>query len=216
MMRPKFISVLLCLSFTNASASLLSSNLHLTLAFDLTGSTKADQYSRNAQRLAQASLLNLRAGDHFTGIRICSSAATVVDTKLSAQFSRSEIAKLAALLTQPCKGKGSAITSGLNLAAAAAARSNLPDVVVVYSDGALLNDAGRAGFQKAAARLFGQARSVFFAGLSTEFSGNISVRDDFLKSLGQYQSDKRAIFAGQADLAQGFQRFAEAMRKARQ
>ncbi|UBV43691.1 hypothetical protein LAJ19_05605 [Deinococcus taeanensis] len=98
--------------------------LHLTVAVDMTGSSKnpAFRYADQARLLSQSVLFNqLRSGDTVTLLRICDGVQTVADfrfqSKNGARLARADILRYTTALTKPCAGKGSAITAGLALAA---------------------------------------------------------------------------------------------------
>lgn len=215
---------------TPASAStilgLSSPPLHFIVAADMTGSSKnpAYQYAKQAKLLAQSILLNqVRSGDTVTLLRVCSGVQTVADftfqSKNGARLPKADILRYTDALTQPCTTRGSAITASLTQAKAAAARSaNVGDVLVLFSDGAIADDPGRANITTAFAGLLRlpTTRSVLLAGLSPEKDkdGN-SIRDTFMKALGSSANDKRVLTAGAYDLNNVYPVFADAVKQAR-
>lgn len=104
--------------------------LHLTVAVDMTGSSKnpAFRYADQARLLSQSVLLNqLRSGDTVTLLRICDGVQTVADfrfqSKNGARLPKADILRYTAALTKPCTGRGSAITAGVQQAVKRAAQS---------------------------------------------------------------------------------------------
>ncbi|MGM9320210.1 VWA domain-containing protein [Deinococcus aquaticus] len=200
--------------------------LHLTVAVDMTGSSKnpAFQYADQARLLAQSVMLNqLRSGDTLTLLRVCDGVQTVADftfsSKNGARMARADILRYTTALTKPCTGRGSAITAGLTQAAGRAAQTaKVNDVVVLFTDGALLDDPGRAGLGAVTRKLLGAktTRTLFVAGLSPEAgTGGVSVRDSFVKALGASASDRRVLLAGAYDLSNVYPTFASAVKAAR-
>ena len=218
------------LSPTPASASALlglsTPPLHFVLAADMTGSSKnpAYGYAKQAALLSQSLLLNqVRSGDTVTLLRVCSGVQTVADfrfeSKNGARLSKADILRYTGALTQPCMTRGSAITAALAQARTMTARTKTgADVVVLFTDGAVLDDPGRAGLGQTFAGLLKArgTRAVFLAGLSPEkgTDGN-SIRDGFVKALGSGADDRRVLMAGAYDLNNVYPTFAAAVNKAR-
>ncbi|GMA15126.1 VWA domain-containing protein (plasmid) [Deinococcus metallilatus] len=200
--------------------------LHIVVAADMTGSSKnpAYGYAKQAGLLAQSVLLNqVRSGDTVTLLRVCSGVQTVADfrfqSKNGARLGKADILRYTAALTQPCTGKGSAITAALAQAKTATARTaGVRDVVVLFTDGALLDDPRRASLGSTVQGLLNgpDTRTVFFAGLSPEKgAGGDSIRDTFVKALGKGADDPRVLMAGAYDLSNVYPTFAQAVQKAR-
>ena len=169
-------------------------------------------------------LNQLRSGDTLTLLRVCEGVQTVADftfsSKNGARMARADILRYTTALTRPCTGRGSAITAGLTQAAGRAAQTaKVNDVVVLFTDGALLDDPGRAGLGTVTRTLLGArtTRTLFVAGLSPEAgAGGVSVRDSFVKALGASASDRRVLLAGAYDLSNVYPTFASAVKAARQ
>lgn len=200
--------------------------LHVVIAADMTGSSKnpAYQYAAQARLLAQSVLLNqVRSGDTVTLLRICDGVQTVADfpfhSKNGARMSRADILRYTSALTRPCTGRGSAITAGLTLTRKVTARTaGVGDVVVLFTDGAVLDDPGRAGLGSTVKGLLGtnDTRRLFVAGLSPEKgAGGDSIRDTFVKALGQSANSPKVLMAGAYDLNNVYPVFADAVKKAR-
>ncbi|WP_293911863.1 VWA domain-containing protein [Deinococcus sp.] len=233
-----FLSSLLMSVFigTASAQSVLgfsSPPLHLIVALDMTGSSKnpAFQYAAQARLIAQNVLLSqLRSGDSVTLLQVCSGVRTIADFKYQApggeRMNRADILRYSAALTAPCQGKGSAITAGFAAAQAAVSRTpTVPAVVVYFTDGALIDDPGRAGLGGVFGKLLGKGTAcVFIAGLSPEPSGSggsgsgssgSSVRDGFTAALGKTALDARVILAGAYDLNNVYPSFAAAVKAIR-
>lgn len=225
-----FLSLLPLLAPAPLSASTLlglsTPPLHIVLAADMTGSSKnpAYGYAKQARLLAQSVLLNqVRSGDTVTLLRVCNGVQTVADfrfeSKNGARMGKSDILRYTAALTQPCTGKGSAITAALAQAKTATARTaGVRDVVVLFTDGALLDDPKRAALGATVQGLLNgpDTRTVFIAGLSPEKGTNgDSIRDTFVKALGKGANDPRVLMAGAYDLSNVYPTFAQAVQKAR-
>ncbi|PTA69414.1 VWA domain-containing protein [Deinococcus arcticus] len=200
--------------------------LHLTVAVDMTGSSKnpAYKYAEQARLLSQSVLLNqLRSGDTLTLLRICEGVQTVADFQFSsrngARMARADILRYTAALTKPCTGKGSAITAGLAQAARRSAQTaGVGDVVVLFTDGALLDDPKRAAVGSTVSGLLQRpdTRALFVAGLSPEpGTGGASIRDTFVKALGNAARDRRVLLAGAYDLTNVYPTFASVVKGAR-
>ncbi|SMB93068.1 VWA domain-containing protein [Deinococcus hopiensis] len=200
--------------------------LHLTLAADMTGSSKnpAFGYASQARLLAQSVLLNqVRSGDTVTLLRICQGVQTVADfrfqSKNGARMGKADILRYTNALTQPCVGRGSAITAGLNQAVTAAKRTaGVGNVTVLFTDGAVLDDPKRAALEETVGRLLGlkDAQLLFVAGLSPEKgSGGTSIRDHFMKALGNGANHSHLLTAGAYDLNNVYPTFADLVKKAR-
>jgi hypothetical protein len=200
--------------------------LHFVIAADMTGSSKnpAYKYADQAKLLSQSIMLNqVRSGDTLTLLRICEGVQTVADFKFlsknGARMGKADILRYTGALTQPCTGRGSAITAGLSKANALLARTaGVGGVVVLFSDGALLDDAGRAKLPSVFGKLLGSqdTRQLFFAGLSPEKDRNgNSIRDGFVGVLGRAGDDARVLMAGAYDLNNVYPTFADAVKKAR-
>ena len=148
---------------------------------------------------------------------------TVADFKFQskngARLPKADILRYTAALTKPCTGRGSAITAGVQLAVKRAAQTKaVGDVTVLFTDGALLDDPGRAGLGTVTRKLLGAktTRTLFVAGLSPEAgAGGVSVRDSFVKALGASASDRRVLLAGAYDLSNVYPTFASAVKAAR-
>lgn len=231
MSRPAALTLLSLISVTAVPAyaeSVLgfsSPPLHLIMALDMTGSSKnpAFQYAAQARLIAQNVLLSqLRSGDSVTLLQVCSGVKTIADFKYQApsgeRMNKSDILRYSGALTAPCRGKGSAITAGFAAAQAAASRTpNIPAVVVYFTDGALLDDPGRAALGGVFGKLLGKGTaSVFIAGLSPEPDASGStVRDGFTAALGKAAADPRVILAGAYDLKNVYPSFAAAVKTVR-
>ncbi len=200
--------------------------LHFVIAADMTGSSKnpAYKYADQARVLSQSIMLNqLRSGDTLTLLRICEGVQTVADFKFmsknGARMGKADILRYTGALTQPCTGRGSAITAGLSKANALLARTTgAGGVVVLFSDGALLDDPERARLPTIFSKLLGRqdTRQLFFAGLSPEKDKNgNSIRDGFVGALGKAGNDARVLMAGAFDLNNVYPTFADAVKKAR-
>ncbi|EYB69292.1 hypothetical protein DEIPH_ctg009orf0037 [Deinococcus phoenicis] len=200
--------------------------LHVVIAADMTGSSKnpAYGYASQARLLAQSILLNqVRSGDTVTLLRVCSGVQTVADfrfqSKNGARLGKADILRYTAALTQPCTGKGSAITAALAQAKTAMARTaGVRDVAVLFTDGAVLDDPGRAALGRTVQGLLnaGDTRTLFIAGLSPEKgAGGDSIRDSFVKALGKGGADPRVLLAGAYDLSNVYPTFADAVNRAR-
>lgn len=200
--------------------------LHLIVAADMTGSSKnpAYGYASQARLLAQSILLNqVRSGDTVTLLRVCEGVQTVADfrfqSKSGARMGKADILRYTGALTQPCTGRGSAITAALGRARAAAARTGgVRDVVVMFTDGAILDDPGRSALGGTVRGLLnaGATQALFFAGLSPERgNGGDSIRDGFMGALGQGADHPRVLLAGAYDLNNVYPTFADAVKKAR-
>lgn len=200
--------------------------LHITVAADMTGSSKnpAFSYAPQARLLAQSVLLNqVRSGDTVTLLRICQGVQTVADfrfgSKNGARMGKADILRYTNALTQPCTGKGSAITSGLGQAVTAAKRTaGVGDVTVLFTDGAVLDDPKRANLGGTVGKLLGlqDTRLLFVAGLSPEKGrdGN-SIRDAFMKALGGGANSPKLLTAGAYDLSNVYPTFADLVKRAR-
>ena len=156
---------------------LSSPPLHVIIAVDMTGSSKnpAFQYAPQARLIAQNVLLNqVRSGDTVTLLQVCSGVKTVADFTYQgaggARMPKSDILRYSNALTTPCKGKGSAITAGFSAALTAGQRTkDAREVVVYFTDGALLDDPQRAALPGVFSKLLGRSTAtVFIAGLSPE------------------------------------------------
>lgn len=229
-MFPTLLSLLPFLTPTPASAAtvlgLSTPPLHFVVAADMTGSSKnpAYGYTKQATLLSQSILLNqVRSGDTVTLLRVCNGVQTVADftfqSKNGARLSKADILRYTGALTQPCTTRGSAITASLVQGRTLAARTaGVGDVLVLFTDGAILDDPKRAELGSAFAGWLGSGstRSVFLAGLSPEkgADGN-SIRDSFVKALGSGVNDKRVLTAGAYDLANVYPTFANAVKAAR-
>ncbi|MBZ9753058.1 VWA domain-containing protein [Deinococcus sp. HMF7604] len=200
--------------------------LHFTVAVDMTGSSKnpAFKYADQARLLSQSVLLNqLRSGDTLTLLRICEGVQTVADFKFSskngARMAKADILRYTAALTKPCTGKGSAITAGLAQAARRSTQTaSVGDVVVLFTDGALLDDPQRASVSSTVKGLLAAqtTRLLFVAGLSPEpGAGGVSVRDSFVKALGTSGSHSKLLLAGAYDLSNVYPTFANVVKGAR-
>ncbi|MBZ9712881.1 VWA domain-containing protein [Deinococcus multiflagellatus] len=200
--------------------------LHLTVAVDMTGSSKnpAYKYADQARLLSQSVLLNqLRSGDTLTLLRICDGVQTVADFQFNsrngARMARADILRYTGALTKPCTGKGSAITAGLAQAAKRGSQTaGVGDVVVLFTDGALLDDPKRAALGSTVSGLLKrtETRALFVAGLSPEpGAGGASIRDAFVKALGNAARDKRLLLAGAYDLSNVYPTFANVVKGAR-
>ncbi len=225
-----FLSLLPLLSPVPMSAAnvlgLSTPPLHLVVAVDMTGSSKnpAFQYAAQARLLAQSVMLNqLRSGDTLSLLRVCSGVQTVADFKFQskngARLARADILRYTDALTQPCSGRGSAITAALSKANTLAARTaGVGDVVVLFTDGALADDPARAKLGGIFGKLLGSKdlRGVFLAGLSPEKDrGGDSIRDGFVKTLGKAGEDARVLTAGAYDLSNVYPTFAATVNRAR-
>lgn len=215
---------------TPASASTLlglsTPPLHFVVAADMTGSSKnpAYGYAKQAQLLSQSLLLNqVRSGDTVTLLRVCSGVQTVADftfqSKNGARLSKADILRYTSALTQPCTTRGSAITASVQQGRTLAARTaGVGDVLVLYTDGGILDDPKRTALGGAMSAWLGApgTREVFVAGLSPEKGpdGN-SVRDAFVKALGSAANDKKLLMAGAYDLSNLYPAFAAAVNGAR-
>jgi len=200
--------------------------LHVVIAADMTGSSKnpAFGYAAQARLLSQSVLLNqVRSGDTVTLLRVCAGVQTVADFRFQSQngarMGKADILRYTNALTQPCTGKGSAITAALAQARAAATRTAaVGDIVIMFTDGATLDDPKRAALGSTVKGILNASgtRLLFFAGLSPErgTDGN-SVRDAFAKALGTGVNDKRLLMAGAYDLNNVYPTFADAAKKAR-
>ncbi|ADV66767.1 VWA domain-containing protein [Deinococcus maricopensis] len=228
-MFPLLLSTLSVLSVPASASTLLGLStppLHFVLAADMTGSSHnpAYGYAKQAKLLAQSVLLNqVRSGDTVTLLRVCSGVQTIADfafqSKNGARMTRSDILRYTEALTQPCTTKGSAITGALEQARAALARTpKVGGVVVLFTDGAVTDDARRAGLPGALGGVLRvpSTRQVFLAGLSPEKdrSGD-SVRDTFMKALGGAGKDARVLTSGAYDLANVYPTFNTLVKKAR-
>lgn len=200
--------------------------LHFVIAADMTGSSKnpAYKYADQAKLLSQSIMLNqLRSGDTLTLLRICEGVQTVANFKFmsrnGARMGKADILRYTGALTKPCTGRGSAITAGLSKANALLERTRgVGSVVVLFSDGALLDDPGRSNLPTVFGKLLGSkdTRQLFFAGLSPEKDKNgNSIRDGFVKALGKAGDDARVLMAGAYDLNNVYPTFADAVKKAR-
>ena len=88
----------------------------------------------------------------------------------------------------------------------------------MFTDGALLDDAGRAKLPSVVDGLLGRkdTRHLFFAGLSPEKDKNgNSIRDGFVRALDKAGDDARVLMAGAFDLNNVYPTFADAVKKAR-
>jgi len=220
---PLLASFLLPAPLTAASVLGLSSPpLHVIIAVDMTGSSKnpAFQYAPQARLIAQNVLLSqVRSGDTVTLLQVCSGVKTVADFTYQgaggARMPKSDILRYSNALTTPCKGKGSAITAGFSAALTAGQRTkDAREVVVYFTDGALLDDPQRAALPGVFGKLLGRSTAtVFVAGLSPENDGSgSSVRDRFTAQLGKAANDQRVILAGAYDLANVYPAFAAAVK----
>lgn len=224
---PALLPLLVPIPLSAASVlGLTTPPLHIVLAVDMTGSSKnpAYQYAQQARLLAQSVMLNqVRSGDTLTLLRVCSGVQTVADftfqSKNGARLAKADILRYTGALTKPCTGKGSAITAALSQATQAGKRTaKVRDVVVLFTDGAVADDPGRAGLGRAVSGLLGsaQTRGLFLAGLSPEEgAGGTSVRDTFLGALGAGADDTRVLTAGAYDLQNVYPVFAERVKRAR-
>lgn len=223
------LSTLSLLPMTASASTVLGLStppLHFIVAADMTGSSKnpAFGYARQAKLLSQSILLNqVRSGDTITLLRVCSGVQTIADftfqSKNGARLAKADILRYTNALTQPCTTKGSAITAAFTQAKAAATRTpKAGDVVVLFSDGAVLDDPQRSGLAGAFAGVLNapNTRGVFLAGLSPEKDqdGN-SIRDTFAKAIGGSANDPRVLMAGAYDLSNVYPAFADAVKKAR-
>ncbi len=229
-MLPTLLSLLPLLTPAPASAAsvlgLSTPPLHFVVAVDMTGSSKnpAYGYAKQATLLSQSLLLNqLRSGDTLTLLRVCNGVQTVADftfqSKNGARLSRADILRYTTALTQPCTTKGSAITASLAQGLKRAERTpGVGDVLVLYTDGGILDDPRRAELSQTFGGWLKQAgtRVVFVAGLSPEKGPDSnSIRDSFVKALGNAANDKRVLMAGAYDLANVYPAFASAVKAAR-
>lgn len=200
--------------------------LHIVIAADMTGSSKnpAYGYAGQAKLLAQSVLLNqVRSGDTVTLLRVCDGVQTVANfpfqSKNGARMGKADILRYTAALTQPCTGKGSAITAALTQARTALGRTpGVRGVVVMFTDGAILDDPKRAALGQTVQGLLNasQTRTLFFAGLSPEKgAGGDSIRDSFMKALGRGADDSRVLTAGAYDLNNVYPTFAATVKKVR-
>ncbi|MFK7601257.1 VWA domain-containing protein [Deinococcus sp. SM5_A1] len=200
--------------------------LHFVIAADMTGSSKnpAYKYAEQARLLSQSIMLNqVRSGDTLTLLRICEGVQTVADFKFAskngARMGKADILRYTGALTQPCTGRGSAITAGLSKANELTARTaGTGDVIVMFTDGALLDDPARGKLGIIFDKLLGRkdTRQLFFAGLSPEKDKNgNSIRDGFVNALGKAGNDARVLTAGAYDLNNVYPTFADAVKKAR-
>jgi von Willebrand factor type A domain len=233
MSRPAALTLLPCLLMSvlvgpaNAQSilGLSSPPLHMIVALDMTGSSKnpAFQYAQQARLIAQNVLLSqVRSGDTVTLLQVCSGVRTIADFKYQApnseRMSKADILRYTGALTAPCTGKGSAITAGFAAAQAAASRTpKMPAVIVYFTDGALLDDPGRAALGSVFGKLLGKSTvSVFVAGLSPEpDSAGSTIRDGFTAALGKSALDDRVLLAGAYDLKNVYPSFAAAVKTAR-
>ncbi len=206
---------------------LKSSPLHIIVVADMTGSSKnpAFQYAQQAKLIAQNVLLNqVRSGDTVTLLQVCSSVKTIADFEFlgnNAKLNKSDILRYSGALITPCKGKGSALTAGFNMAARSAQKTPQDQTVVVYfTDGAFQDDPQSAQLGATFAGLLAQknVKLVFLAGLSPETAsgGAGSIRDAFNTQLKGANSDSRVLEAGAYDLRNIYPSFAarvKALRK---
>lgn len=227
MIVPAFLSTLVPAPMSASTLLGLSKPpLHLTVAVDMTGSSKnpAFRYADQARLLSQSVLLNqLRSGDTVTLLRICDGVQTVADfrfqSKNGARLGKADILRYTAALTKPCTGRGSAITAGVQQAVNRGAQTKgVGDVTVLFTDGALLDDPKRTSLGAAVKGFLGakDTRLLFVAGLSPEAgAGGVSIRDSFVKALGGSSSDKRVLLAGAYDLSNVYPTFAAQVKAAR-
>lgn len=224
------LATLTALSFvSSAKADVLGLNtapLHVVVAVDMTGSSKnpAFQYAQQARLIAQNVLLNqVRSGDTVTLLQVCNSVKTIADfgfVSKEAKLPKSDILRYSNALTQPCKGKGSALTKGFELSLQAAQKTPQSRTVVVYfTDGAFQDDPASSGLGTAFGKLLTQknVKTVFLAGLSPENApkGGGSIRDVFNAQLGHGASDPRVIEAGAYDLRNIYPNFAAVIKDLR-